>query len=180
VVIGESAQPGDMMLTLADLSSMWLELAIPEDRMTYVTVGDPIESTFDAMPGMSLRGRLTWLAAGLDEQNRMLKARAVVSNPGAKLKHGMFGQVHVVSERALTGLYVPVESVHRFDGKPFVFTKMADDLFEVRRVDLGGKNGERVEIVAGLSPEDYVVAAHSFTIKSEFLKARLGAGCVDE
>ena len=180
VVIGEAAQPGDMMLTLADLSSMWLELSIPEDRMMHVAVGNVVEATFDAMPGASVRGRLTWLAAGLDEKNRMLKARAVVANPGAKLKHGMFGQVRVVSERTLTGLYVPVESVHRFENKPFVFTKIADDLFEVRRVDLGGKNGERIEILAGLSPNDQVVAVHSFTIKSEFLKARLGAGCVDE
>jgi multidrug efflux pump subunit AcrA (membrane-fusion protein) len=61
-----------------------------------------------------------------------------------------------------------------------VFTKVTDDLFEVRRVDVGGRNGEYVEILAGLMPEEQIVAAHSFTVKSEFLKARLGAGCVDE
>ncbi len=180
VVIGEAVQPGDMMLTLADLSSMWLELSVPEDRMAQVSVGDAIEANFEAMPGTSLRGRLTWLAAGIDEQTRMLRARAVVSNSGARLKHGIYGQVRVVSERSHNGLYVPTESLHRFEGKPFVFTKVADDLFEVRRVDLGGKNGEHVEIRAGLLPEDQVVVAHSFSVKSEFLKARLGAGCVDE
>jgi hypothetical protein len=45
---------------------------------------------------------------------------------------------------------------------------------------MGAKNGVYVEILSGLVPEDQVVAAHSFTVKSEFLKARLGAGCVDE
>ncbi len=179
-VIGETVAPGDIVFTLADLSSMWLELSIPEDRVMLMSIGDPIEATFEVLPEARIRGRLTWLAAGIDEQTRMLKARAVVPNPEARLKHGMFGQVRVESKRSVSGLYVPAESLHRFDHKPFVFTKVADDLFEVRRVDLGGRNGTHVEILAGLLPEDQVVVAHSFTIKSEFLKARLGAGCVDE
>ena len=182
VVIGEVVEPGDVSLTLADLCSMWLELSIPEDRIPLVAVGDSVETTFDVLTATRIRGRLTWLAAGIDEQTRMLKARAVVPNPSMTLKHGMFGQVRVVSERLLTGLYVPAESLHRFgpDRAGFVFTKVTDDLFEVRRVDVGGRNGEHVEILAGLKPEEQVVAAHSFTVKSEFLKARLGAGCVDE
>ncbi len=82
----------------------------------------------------------------------------------------------------MKGLYVPAESLHRFGPSRagFVFTKVTDDLFEVRRVDVGGRNGKYIEILAGLMPEEQVVAAHSFTVKSEFLKARLGAGCVDE
>ena len=180
VVVGEAVQPGDVLFQLVDLSSMWLELSIPEDRVMFVSVGDIIEATFDALPEVSLQGKLTWLSAGIDEQTRMLKARAVVPKSGVRLKHGMFGQVRVVSNRLATGLYVPAESLHRFDGKPFVFTKVYNDLFEIRRVDVGGRNGKSIEILTGLSMEDQVVVAHSFTIKSEFLKARLGAGCVDE
>lgn len=182
VVIGETVEPGSIAFTLADLSSMWLELSIPEDRIALLAVGDSVETTFEVFPGVRIPGRLTWLAAGIDERTRMLKGRAVVSNPGSRLKHGMFGQVRIMPERLLAGLYVPAESLHRFgpDQAGFVFTKVSDDLFEVRRVDVGGRNGEHVEILAGLLPEDQVVAAHSFTVKSEFLKARLGAGCVDE
>ena len=45
---------------------------------------------------------------------------------------------------------------------------------------MGAKNGDYVEILNGINPEDQIVVAHSFTVKSEFLKARLGAGCVDD
>lgn len=181
-VVGETVEPGDVAFTIADLSSMWLELSIPEDRIALVSVGDSVEASFDVLPGTRIYGKLTWVSAGIDEQTRMLKSRAVVPNPDMKLKHGMFGQVRVASRRLTTGLYVPVESLHRFgpERSEFVFTKVADDLFEVRRVDMGAKNGKYVEILNGLLPEDQVVAAHSFTVKSEFLKARLGAGCVDE
>ncbi len=181
-VVGETVEPGDITFTIADLSSMWLELSIPEDRISFVAIGDSVETTFAAFPEAHIRGQITWLSAGIDAQSRMLKGRAVVPNPDKQLKHGMFGQVTVVSKRLTNGLYVPVESLHRFgpDRAEFVFTKLAEDLFEVRRVDVGAKNGEYVGILAGLLPEDQVVAAHSFTVKSEFLKARLGAGCVDE
>jgi len=181
-VIGETVEPGDITFTIADLSSMWLELSIPEDRSAHVSVGDSVEALFDILPDSRVRGKLTWVSAGIDPQTRMLKGRAVVPNPDNSLKHGMFGQVQIDSKRLADGLYVPVESLHRFgpERAEFVFTKVQDDLYEVRRVHMGAKNGSYAEIVAGLSPQDRVVAAHSFTVKSEFLKARLGAGCVDE
>lgn len=181
-VAGESVEPGDITFKIADLSTMWLELSIPEDRSDSVSIGDTVEAVFDVLPQTRISGTITWISTGIDEKTRMLKGRAVVPNPDLKLKHSMFGQVHVVPKRLTTSLYVPIESLHRFGPErlAFVFTKLADDLFEARRVETGSKNGEYVEILKGLMPEDQVVAAHSFTVKSEFLKARLGAGCVDE
>lgn len=179
-VVGELSQPGDMLFALAELSTMWLDLSIPEDRIANIAPGDPVEATFEALPGEIFAGNITWLAAGLDENTRMLKARAVIPNPDARLKNGFYGQVQITPQRAFSSLMVPEESLHHFEKKPFVFARVADDLFEVRRVEIAGKNGGSVEIIAGLSPEDQIVSARSFTVKSEFLKARLGAGCVDE
>ncbi len=179
-VVGEAVKPGDMLFTLADLSSMWLELSIPEDRLAPLTVGDLVEATFDAHPGASVHGRLIWLASGIDEQSRMVKARAIVPNPGSLLKNGMFGQVRILPKQKLAGLHVPVDALHRFDGKAFVFIKLSDDLYEIRRITLGGRDIENIEILDGISPQEEVVVTHSFTLKSEFLKSRLGAGCVDD
>jgi cobalt-zinc-cadmium efflux system membrane fusion protein len=181
-VVGETVEPGKVAFKIADLSTMWLELSIPEDRIGQVSVGNSVEATFDVLPETRIQGELTWVSAGIDEQTRMLKGRAVVSNPDMRLKHGMFGRVRIDSKHLAKGLYVPVESVHHFgpDRSEYVFTKVTDDLFEIRRVEMGAKNRAYVEILKGLVPEDLVVSAHSFTVKSEFLKARLGAGCVDE
>ena len=179
-VVGEAVKPGDMLFTLADLSSRWLELSVPEDRLSLLKVGEPVEATFDALPGVSVRGRLIWLASSIDEQSRMMKARVIVPNPDSLLKHGMFGQVRILPERTAEVLYVPVDALHRFDGKSFVFIKLSDDLYEIRRITPGWKDSERIEIAEGVTPREDVVVVHSFTLKSEFLKSRLGAGCVDE
>jgi len=179
-VIGEVVKPGDILFNLADISTMWLELTVPEDRLSPLKVGDLVEATFDALPEVSVRGRLIWLASNIDEQSRMMKAHASVVNPDSLLKHGMFGKVKILSEHSGNGLRVPADTIHHFDGKAFIFVKLSNDLYEIRRVSLGGKENNHVEIVEGVTPQTEVVVAHSFTLKSEFLKSRLGAGCVDE
>ena len=178
-VIGEAAKPGDMLFTLVDLSSMWLELSIPEDRLLPLNVGDSVEATFSALPGYTVRGRLIWLSSSIDEQSRMMKARAIVSNSDLLLKHGMFGEVRILPKRNSKGLHVPVAALQRFNGHPFIFVKLDSDLYEIRKVALGGQDKENVEILEGVYPQEEVVVTHSFTLKSEFLKSRLGAGCVD-
>jgi cobalt-zinc-cadmium efflux system membrane fusion protein len=179
-VVGEAVEVGDVLFSLADLSSMWLELSIPEDRLSSIEVGDPVEAAFDALPGVTVSGQVVWLASSIEEHSRMIKARAVIPNRGSRLKHGMFGQVRIFPERSLTGLHVPVQALHHVDGTPVVFVKLEKDLYEIRRVSLGGNSGESVEVLAGIFPQEEVVVAHSFTMKSEFLKSRLGAGCVHE
>ena len=63
-----------------------------------------------------------------------------------------------------------------------MFVKLEDDLYSLRRVALvdGAPAGEYVAVIAGLAPDEPVVAEGAFTVMSEFLKSRLGAGCVDD
>jgi len=179
-VPGEAVEPGDALFKIARLSSMWLELSIPEREVSLVSVGQSVSATFDAQPGLQATGRVTWIGSSVDEQSRMVKGRAVVANPDLLLRHGMFGRARIRSELASDGLFVPVGAVQHIDDRAFVFVRLADDLFELRRVSLGVKNGAKIAIMTGLDPKDEIVVAHSFTLKSEFLKSRLGAGCVDE
>jgi cobalt-zinc-cadmium efflux system membrane fusion protein len=179
-VIGEVVRPGHTLFDLADISSMWIELSIPESNLNLVTVNDRVEVTFDVLPEVSVRGDITWISADIDERTRMLKGRAVVPNTGFLLKQGMFCRISLLSEEHTGALFVSVDALHTLGDKPFVFVKLADDLYEARRILAGGKERGTLEILAGLSPHEEVVVEHSFTLKSEFLKSRLGVGCVDE
>ena len=179
-VIGEAVRRGDTLFSLADLSTMWLELSIPEYMLSFFKAGNTVEANFNSLPGKKLHGDLIWLANSIDEDSRMLKARAIVKNPDFLLKHGMFGQVSLLPEQLDKVLYVPVESIQRFNKKSFLFVKLFDDLYEIRRVVPGSRHDDKIEILEGISPHEKVVVAGSFTLKSEFLKSRLGEGCVDE
>jgi len=179
-VIGEAVNPGDMLFTVADLSSMWLELSVPEDELRLIRLSDSVEATFDALPGMQFPGQLIWISSSIDDRTRTVKARAIVPNDDLILKNGMFGRVNLTRKESKSGFILPSNALQVFDGTPVVFVKLDDDLYDLRKVSLGGKTKEQVEIIDGLLLEDEVVVAHSYTLKSEFLKSRLGAGCVDE
>ncbi len=179
-VIGEAVGSGDTLFSLADLSTMWLELSIPENMLSFFKVGNTVEASFNSLPEIKLHGDLIWLASSIEEESRMLKARAIVKNPNSLLKHGMFGQVSLLPIQFNKGLYVPSESIQRFNKKSFLFVKLSDDLYEIRSVVLGSRNDDKIEIIEGVSIHEKVVIAGSFTLKSEFLKSRLGEGCVDE
>lgn len=180
-VVGEAVEPGRSVFSLADLSSMWLSLSIPADRAGLIRKGLSVEATFQGLSSETSRGEITWIDTLIDEKTRMLRARAVIANPERKLNAGMFGDALVFTADPTSALDVPREAVQRFEGKSYVFVRIEDDLYALRRVatvDRPSKNV--VAVVAGLHANELVVATGAFTVMSEFLKSRLGAGCVDD
>ena len=181
-VVGEAVEPGDDLLTLANLDTMWLSLSVPADRTHLVRKGLQITATFDGYESLDVRGTLTWVNTAIDERTRMLKARAMVDNSEQALKAGMFGDARLLLDEAAGAIAVPIGSIQRYEEQPYVFVKLEDDLYSLRRVDLveGKPSGEFAAVLAGLAPDEPVVTEGAFTVMSEFLKSRLGAGCVDD
>jgi cobalt-zinc-cadmium efflux system membrane fusion protein len=180
-VVGEAVQPGESVFSLADLSSMWLSLSIPADRAGLIRKGLSVEATFSGLSREVVRGEITWVNTSIDEKSRMLRARAVVSNGDRKLSAGMFGDARVFVADARSAVDVPKEAIQRFENKLYVFVKLEDDLYSLRRVaTVEGPSRDMVAVVEGLQANEPVVATGAFTVMSEFLKSRLGAGCVDD
>jgi cobalt-zinc-cadmium efflux system membrane fusion protein len=179
-VAGEVVRPGDAVFAIASLATMWLELSIPENRVASVSLGQEVVATFDAQPGLRAEGQVTWIGSSVDESSRMVKGRAEVPNPDRMLRNGMFGQARLLSSMANERLVVPRDAVQYLDDRAFVFVRLSNDLFELRRVVLGAADGPRMQIAQGLAADDDVVIEHSFTLKAELLKSRLGAGCVHD
>ncbi len=177
--IGESVTSGSQLLTVADLHTLWIELSIPESRIHEAETGTPVEARFDGLPETVFDGRIFQVGAALDERTRVLKALAEVANPEHRLKVGMFGQVHLVTGTDRQVLSVPSGALQSIDGASFVFVRIEDDLFELRRVDAGSSRDGTVPVRAGISLSDEVVTRQGFALKSEVLKARLGASCAD-
>lgn len=178
-VRGSLVEMGKPLFTLADRSTMWAMLNIPEKNLAHVRVGQQVEFNVESLPGKTFGGKLTWIAAQVDERTRMAKARAEIANPDGVLKAQMFAQARILTHESDKAVVVPQSAVQQLDGKPFVFVKIEADLYEARPVRIGARHNGDLEILAGVRAEDSVVVARSFIVKSELLKSRLGAGCVD-
>lgn len=179
-VVGEAVEPGKALFTLADLSTMWLSLSIPAAGAQLLQSGLAVEATMSGVSGLSARGELTWVNSAIDERSRMVRARAVVPNGDRRLKAGMFGEAQVLLSSSGPVLNVPAEAVQYFENQPYVFVKHAEDLYGLRRVVVARSTDNVFAVTAGLLPNEPVIFEGAFTAMSEFLKSRLGAGCVDD
>ena len=177
--MGEAVSAGSVLFTIANLDALWVELSIPESRSYLAATGSKIQARFDGLPGAIFSGQLFQVGASIDQKTRTLKALAKVQNPGHRLKVGMFGNVRILSGDEIASLAVPADAVQNIDGQPYLFIQEESDLFELRRVSVGANQGGMVVIPTGLSAHEQVVTSQGFALKSEVLKARLGASCAD-
>ena len=179
-VRGALVEAGKPLFVLADRSTMWARLNIPESDLARVKVGQTVELKVESLPGRTFEAKLTWISAEVDEKSRMARARAEVANPDGILRANMFAQARILTRSADGAVLLPSSSIQRIEGNDFVFVKLEDDLFDARAVRVGAKFDGKVEILEGLKPEEIVAVNHSFPLKSAFLISRLGAGCADD
>lgn len=178
--LGEAVDSG-ALFEIADLSTMWIVLSVPEDQVFRLTEGCSIIAHARSTPQRQIEGTLTWISPQIDERTRMVQARANVSNATGDLRHGMFVEVSALLGDTVESLQVPSDSVHELEGSMYVFVREQPDLFAIRRVEIGQRLASgNTAVLAGITDADYVVTNGSFTMRTEFLKSRLGAGCVDD
>jgi cobalt-zinc-cadmium efflux system membrane fusion protein len=95
----------------------------------------------------------------------------------------MFTNATILRSGSSTGVSLPADAVQHIDGHSYIFIQREPDLFELRRVTTSALHEGRVGISAGIDPahgsELRVVSARGFALKSEVLRARLGASCAD-
>ncbi|MBP7053547.1 MAG: efflux RND transporter periplasmic adaptor subunit [Phycisphaerae bacterium] len=179
-VRGAMVEAGRPLFMLADRSIAWAMLQVPETVLSRVQTGQAVELRVDAMPGKPFTGALTWIGPAVDERTRMTLARAEFADPNHLLKDRMFATARILTRRTEKAMLLPAEAVQYVEGRPLVFVKMADDLFDARAVRLGARREGGQEVLAGLEPQDLVAMTHTFALKSALLMSRLGAGCADD
>lgn len=179
-VRGALVTAGQPLFTLADRTTMWAMLNIPETALAQVRVGQQVELQLDSYPGRRFLGQLTWIGAEVDERSRLARARAEIPNPEGLLKARMFARARILTRRAEGALLVPASALQQVEGRSLVFVQLSEDLFAARAVQVGARQAGQIEIQAGLAPGEPVVVAHSFALKSALLISRLGAGCADD
>jgi len=179
-VRGSLVEAGKTLFTVADRTTMWATLNVPETALPRLQVGQTVELHVDSLPGQTFTGTLTWVAAEVDERSRLARARAEFANPDGVLRSRMFARARVLTRFTDAAVLVPAAAVQQVEGAPVVFVKLAEDLYEARGIWLGAKQGDAVEVWAGLEASEPVVVQQSLTVKSQFLASRLGAGCAHE
>jgi Cu(I)/Ag(I) efflux system membrane fusion protein len=154
------------LFKIADLSQVGVEAAIYEQEMPFVRVGGTATVTLDAYPGQTFAGRAIYIYPFVQEQSRTMKVRFQFANPGGRLKPGMFANVEL---RGLEhrGLIVPANAVLDSGTQQLVFVAEGDGVFTPRRVKLGQRFADQIEIVDGVKEGEQVATSATFFLDSE-------------
>lgn len=164
VVAGEyRTDTGTALMTVADLSSVVIAANVPETGIRFISLGEPVEITLTAFPGATFSGRVARIADGVDPQTRTIRVLAEVANPGFRIRPEMFGQVRHAHGAALQPV-VPVAALIESEGGTSVFVERRPGEFELRKVTVGTRSGDRVAVTSGLAEGDRVVVSGTFLL----------------
>ena len=166
---GEVIDPSSELLTITDISVVWVLAGVSERDLSAVRVGKPVSIHVSTYPGESFRGRIAHTGDMVEQESRTARVRCVVRNPDGRLKLGMFATVDIPSGQTYDALAVPSDAIQRIHGQPVVFVQRAGAEFEQRQVETRLESDGWIEILSGVSVGDAVVAAGSVLAKAEAL-----------
>lgn len=175
VSVGTSVDPSTTLLTIADLSRVWVIAEVPEANIPGIRTRATARLDFPASGRQPFTARIDFLYPTLTTQTRTLRVRFPVANGSGGLRPGLYGTAtfDLAGSPVIT---VPRDAVVDTGVRQHVFVAVGDR-FEPRVVTLGVQLADRVEIRSGLVAGDRIVASGVFLLDSESrLRATGGMG----
>jgi len=171
---GMFVMPSKEVLSLADLSSVWLLAEVFEKQADWIKVGQGADVKLSYLPGRTWEGEVEYIYPSLNPKTRTLKVRLRFDNVDESLKPNMFANVTIYSGPKSEIIVIPREALIRTGSDDRVILSMGKGRFQPRNVVAGIESGDWVEIASGLEEGDVVVTSGQFLIDSEAsLKASL-------
>lgn len=170
--LGQMLREGDPIVTLQSLDPMYVDFTLPQQQLQQVRAGLPVRITSDALPGVTLTGRITTINPKVEAETRSIKVQATVANHGEKLRPGMFVTVMVGLPVRQQILAIPATAVLYAPYSDSVFvideSKEAKGGKTLRQqfVRLGEKRGDFVAVTSGVKEGELLVTTGVFKLRN--------------
>jgi len=161
--VGASVGTDANLFKIIDLSRVWIDANVFEKDLARVRMGQEVKVNLPALPGSTYTGRVILIDSVVDPETRTIKVRTEVANPDSRLKPDMFANVEIVTDLNRSAISVPQTAVLNDGGKTVVFVAEGNG-YQKREVHTGIQNGDRLEIVEGLSPGEKVVVKGNYLL----------------
>jgi cobalt-zinc-cadmium efflux system membrane fusion protein len=154
------------VMTIADLSTVWVSSDVPESQIRFIDPGERIDVDLTAYPGEIFHGRVTRIADTVDPQTRTIKVRAEMNNSSGKLRPEMYGIIHH-TDAMKTLPVVPAGAVLQGDGKPVVWVEQGPGRFQPVEVKTGERAGGYLPILSGLQAGTRIVVDGAMLLRQQ-------------
>jgi cobalt-zinc-cadmium efflux system membrane fusion protein len=148
------------LVTIADLSDVWVQADIFERDLRHISVGQKADVTTAAYPDAHFRATVSLIGSTVDAQTRTAKVRFLVANPDARLKPGMFTSMSLFLPESSSGgaLTVPAKAVFVENSQSFAYVQVAPREFVRRQIETVTSDSDRLRVLNGLKPGERVVS----------------------
>jgi membrane fusion protein (multidrug efflux system) len=172
VNLGQMLREGDAIVTLQSLDPIYVDFSLPQQELGRLRTGLPVRVTSDALPGVTVAGRITAMNPLVDPETRNVRLQATLANRGERLRPGMFASVAVGLPIRQQVLAIPATAVLYAPYGDSVFV-VADDkarkggkALHQQFVRLGEKRGDFVAVTSGVRAGDEVVSTGVFKLRN--------------
>jgi membrane fusion protein, heavy metal efflux system len=176
VVLREQVRSDVMLLSIADLSTVWVNANIYEEHLPLLNsmTDRTITIRNKAFPNRTFTASVFYTGEVMEEASRTITLRAVADNKDHLLKPGMFITVELTGAAEEEFIQVPTSAVQEHEGIKFVFVHRTGDQFERRDLKLGEANDTAIVVREGLTAGESVVVEGAFILKSAMLADLMG------
>jgi len=175
VNIGQMVKAGDQIVPLQSLDPVYVDFALPQQRLAQLTTGLEVNMRTDAFPGRVFRGTLTAINSAVDVATRNVTLQATFPNSDHMLRPGMFAKVDVVLPRKEPVLAIPATAIAYapYGDSVFVIEKKKDEksgkesqVIRQQFIRTGETRGDFVTVTQGLKAGDTVVSSGVFKLRN--------------
>lgn len=164
---GMFVMPEKQIMSLADLSSVWILAEVFESQANWVKAGQTADVKLSYLPGRTWQGRVEYIYPSLDPKTRTLKVRLRFENKDESIKPNMFADVTIYGGAKREVIIIPREALIHSGNEERVIISIGKGRFQPRNVTAGIESGEFIEIIDGVRAGDKVVTSGQFLIDSE-------------
>lgn len=175
VNLGQYMAAGQAIVSLQALNPIYVNFGVPQQTTSQMKVGRSLRITSDDLPGMEFSGRVTAVDSVVDQTTRNIQVQATLTNPGNKLRPGMFVQVQVALGQSRDVISLPASAINYapYGDSVYVVSQMQDPKTGktyqgVRQqfVKVDGSRGDQVAVVSGVNPGDEIVSSGVFKLRN--------------
>lgn len=167
--VGGVAGEGATLFEVADLSSLWVDLHIFGADAQHIVPGVPVTVT-RLSDGVTAQTTLERVLPGTATASQSTVARATLANADGLWRPGSAVKARITVEQQPAALVVPVAALQTFRAWTVVFVRVGET-YEIRPIELGKRDAERIEVLSGLKAGDQVVVEQSYLVKADIEKS---------
>lgn len=155
---------GASLFTISDMKDVWVWANVFESDIAKVKTGYAAKVTTLAYPGKEFEGKVDEVSSVLDPENKVMKVKVVLPNPGLLLKPEMFTNVLITNNEPSSSVAIPSDAVIFDSSKNYVIVYNGQCDLHIREINVIKSVGNITYIGSGLKPGERVISKNQILL----------------